>query len=103
MGHFDREAFSAKVTLDVTFDGTVSFCIGAGIILLPKFSMVVLQVRLTAYFPFGGAVNDHPVSKTSATAYSPGVMLRKPTMVVMQDLKAPEPLRDEHEEFRNEL
>jgi hypothetical protein len=70
----DEEAFSAKVTSeeDVAFEGAVAFCIDEGNISLPKLSMVALLVRLIAYFPFGGAVNDQPISKTSATAYSPG-------------------------------
>jgi len=49
------------------------FCVGTVIILLPKFSMVVLLVRLTAYLPSDGEVSDHPVSNISTTEYSPGI------------------------------
>ena len=78
LSHFDKEVFSAKVTLaeDVTFESAVAFCIGAGIILLPKFSMFAFLVRLTAYFPSDGEVSNHPGSKFSTTVYSPGA---KPT------------------------
>ena len=63
VNHIDKEAFSAKVTLeeDVAFDVAIAFFIGVGIILLPKFSIVVFPVRLTAYLPLDGAINDHPV------------------------------------------
>jgi hypothetical protein len=53
--------------------GAVMFCVGTVIILLPKFSMVVLLVRLTAYLPSDGEVSDHPVSNISTTEYSPGI------------------------------
>ena len=79
LSHFDMEAFSAKVTLaeDVTFESAVAFCIGVGIIIMPKFSMFALLVRLTTYLPSDGEVNNHPVSKFSTTVNSPGARLEK--------------------------
>jgi len=72
--YFGEVVFTSILPLakKVVFAGEVMFRVGAGIILLPKFSMVVLLVRLTAYFPSDGVVRFHPISKFSTTAYSPG-------------------------------
>ena len=56
-----------------SLEGTVIFCVCSGIISLPKFSAVMLLMRLTAYFPFEGEIIDHPIIGASATTYSPGI------------------------------
>ena len=74
LSYFGKVAFTCIVLLAkrVESAGAVIFCVGAGIILLPKLSMVVLLVRLTAYLPSNGEISAHPFSRFSTTEYSPG-------------------------------